>query len=391
MIKLSADPVDSSKLLLDLNGQTAELDRTDFNDALPNTRGFDVNVYGGDGNDRIENDVHTDAVDQVAIYGDAGNDILIGGGGVYAHVNPFTGLGGISFDQLDGGDGDDLLVGGAYTSQINGGAGDDAIFASNTTEWLVTGAGNDVVHGAPSGGPWYTKSWYTPNYDQYDQLFIGQYVSPPWIFGLPGPGPGDRQLDSLSGGDLKGPGIALIEQDVLVIHGTQGDDTAHLWLSSNGKRLAVLMNGQLETFDASLVSKYAFDAQGGNDQLIVHDSPGMVTGWLVRTANPDDQASVVHTQDPPPLIRVGPKAPPPGEAVAPETSTTVSAPVQAPVVPPTKDSKSSAVVVQPVVFSTAAAISPFATVSAWSRVEASNSNGLLSGVADDLDEVLTFI
>jgi Ca2+-binding RTX toxin-like protein len=104
--------------------------------------GVQVTAYGGDGNDKID---ATRSQGSVVVYGDAGNDILIGGN---------------AFDTLEGGAGNDVLADyqrerfipgistGIIENILNGGAGTDtAVFGGKLSDLkIVVGtAGMDVT------------------------------------------------------------------------------------------------------------------------------------------------------------------------------------------------------------------------------------------------------
>lgn len=67
-----------------------------------------------------------------ALYGGAGNDVLIGGSGN---------------DVLHGGDGNDILMGGSGNDTLHGGAGDDILFGGSGDNVLYGGHGNDTLVG----------------------------------------------------------------------------------------------------------------------------------------------------------------------------------------------------------------------------------------------------
>jgi Ca2+-binding RTX toxin-like protein len=72
------------------------------------------------------------------IVGDEGNDVLVaGGGGPDLPVPNF----------LDGGSGDDLLIGNAYADTLIGEEGDDRLFGGGGPDDLFGNAGSDSLHG----------------------------------------------------------------------------------------------------------------------------------------------------------------------------------------------------------------------------------------------------
>jgi Ca2+-binding RTX toxin-like protein len=90
-------------------------------------------IHGGDGSDIIV--AHNNTLGAELIYGDGGNDTLIGGGGA----------------QVYGGDGADVLLALGGAANLSGGAGNDVLLnayaSTDTTAKAVTmsgGAGNDT-------------------------------------------------------------------------------------------------------------------------------------------------------------------------------------------------------------------------------------------------------
>ena len=108
-------------------------------------------VSGTDCNDLLFGSSSTDGHAEV-FNGGAGNDLIFadplfsGSPGRWVSVvNGFT-------DQLLGGDGNDLLVGGGGVDALSGGAGNDVLIGGYGKDELAGGAGNDVfVFNAPAG------------------------------------------------------------------------------------------------------------------------------------------------------------------------------------------------------------------------------------------------
>ena len=319
VMSVGTDPADASKIEFSLNGATLDIDRADIPADWLFGAKMDLQMSGGGGNDRIADNLSAGEFANVWLDGGDGNDTLMGGGGSVTVLGDdgllrkFT-----TIDRLTGGSGDDLLVGRGQTQFIEGGSGDDTIFAANATQEIWTDAGNDVVHGpaGPSsmifGQVWVMKSENGEDVSGSDQLLLGNCFLVP--FGQPAPGPGDRQIGADDPGALAGSDIAALVGDVLVIRGTAGSDTAHLWASADGATLNVSLNGIVKTFSSAAVAKYAFAGAGGNDTLIVHDGAGVPSGWALRTANPDDSIVVQHTQDPGPSDAAPAPALPPAAA-----------------------------------------------------------------------------
>ncbi len=117
----------------------------------------ELRAFGEDGNDTII--VDSNITLPTRLYGDAGNDVLVGGGG------PDLLVGGDGNDQLDGrggddvlkgnsgddilsgGDGNDELLGGGGADELNGNAGDDILRGGGGADVLNGGSGADIIHG----------------------------------------------------------------------------------------------------------------------------------------------------------------------------------------------------------------------------------------------------
>ena len=124
---------------VDVNGQTQymskqQLENTEFklgkgNDVLVVDADVDANIKadGGDGDD--------------VLIGGGGNDTLKGGRG-----NDVI-LGGAGNDTLDGGKGNDCLFGGEGNDTLHGGKGNDWLFGGGGNDRLYGGKGNDHLYG----------------------------------------------------------------------------------------------------------------------------------------------------------------------------------------------------------------------------------------------------
>jgi Ca2+-binding RTX toxin-like protein len=91
----------------------------------------DCRVYGTDGPDRM---TASNELFQI-VMGLGGDDTLIARGG------PYVG------DELDGGDGNDLLRGGYWPDRLSGGAGNDTLLGGINSDRLTGGPGNDILRG----------------------------------------------------------------------------------------------------------------------------------------------------------------------------------------------------------------------------------------------------
>ena len=125
----------------------------DIDDVATGTTGNDV-IDGGNGNDAILGLAGDDTLN-----GGNGNDVLDGGGGddsltggngddlLYGSVGTDSLVGGNGEDSLDGGAGDDELAGGNGKDSLDGGAGDDELAGGNGEDSLAGGAGDDELDG----------------------------------------------------------------------------------------------------------------------------------------------------------------------------------------------------------------------------------------------------
>lgn len=144
----------------------------DGNDRIELPDDFDYFTYGGAGNDTVlgglrgENLLGGSGADRLygrdgidTLEGEAGHDRLFGGSGADS-LRGATGrdrlfggngaddlVGGQGRDRLSGGNGNDRLLGQAGTDWISGGAGDDRLFGGADDDTLGGNAGNDTVSG----------------------------------------------------------------------------------------------------------------------------------------------------------------------------------------------------------------------------------------------------
>ncbi len=102
-----------------------------------------IKIFGGQGNDTLALDETNGALPAANLFGEGGNDTLIGGSGA---------------DMLDGGPGNDMLFGkggadilhgGDGDDTLTGGTGDDQVFGENDNDRIIwnPGEGNDLNEG----------------------------------------------------------------------------------------------------------------------------------------------------------------------------------------------------------------------------------------------------
>ena len=184
----------------------------------------DDSVLGGDGDDVIRGDSGNDQ-----LRGGAGNDTILGGAGddqLFGGVEAILSTDG-GGDQISGGDGNDLIVGGGGQDLLRGGEGNDTIFAGLEEEagsalagpelflfptgFKVTfdaridgGAGNDILIGSDGrdairGGPGNDLIVGNSGADRLlggrgnDQIFAGGFESGDVSANVVAPGPIDSK------------------------------------------------------------------------------------------------------------------------------------------------------------------------------------------------------
>jgi len=190
-------------------------------------------IYGLSGSDTLRGNNGSDT-----LYGDIGNDTLIGGAGS---------------DYLYGGDGDDVLDGYAIT-----GTSDSETYGSDAIDYYYGGKGNDTLYGNSrednyffnlgdgydviTEGSFYSNaSWF---YSNYDRLYLGQGISTDsirytkngndlvitvsatdsvtvknWFSDI------KVRIDFVHFADGSVHDVTFITQEVLTLHGTEGDDS----------------------------------------------------------------------------------------------------------------------------------------------------------------------
>jgi Ca2+-binding RTX toxin-like protein len=182
------------------------------------------------------------AIAQIDVFARAGNDLVRvdESNGAFTTTIPTT---------LDGGAGDDELLGGAGAVTLQGGPGRDKLLGGNGAELLLGGSGDDIINGNKGN----------------DVAFMG---------------PGDDSF-----GWAPGDGSDTIEgdqgNDAMVFIGAAAAEKVDL--SANGNHLRFTRDVASITMDTHGVERVDFDALGGADQVTVND----LAATDVRSVNVD--------------------------------------------------------------------------------------------------------
>jgi hypothetical protein len=285
-MRVYPDPSGPNRLAFELNGAPYALDLAQLSAGL-----HQVVLGGGAGNDRVVSGVAYDTVTVagwwgVRLDGGDGDDFLVGGSA--CHV-------------MNGGNGDDLLVGGNGRNYINGDDGNDTLYGHGlsydghdtdpTYDILDGGNGYDVVHGGSMG--WvYSGQWIDLVFNGYApvpgdgvrvQALPDSGSDTPWFVR------GDPLLRDAGGSQL-----AVVDH-VLVITGTTGDDVVSIEMSDAGSvTLTASINGVTNSYSILDVSSYVFDSRGGHDRVDLTCGNGSfpLVGWAVRSADPNNVVDV---------------------------------------------------------------------------------------------------
>lgn len=211
---------DDGGLFINLGAGNDSVDASQLN--------FGVTINGGEGNDMIVGGSDTDL-----LVGETGNDTLIAGGGddsAFGGLGNDTLRGGSGNDVLDGGDdadlvvgqgGGDLLIGGAGNDTVDGGVGNDSMLGNDGNDSMTGGTGSDVIIGGTG-----------------NDTLLGNEGTDTLI--------GGSGIDSLSGGTSHDVGVGG-EGDTTIRGGAGQSDTGDV------------LRGDVETVNETFDIKYEWE------------------------------------------------------------------------------------------------------------------------------------
>jgi Ca2+-binding RTX toxin-like protein len=164
-ITVGVDPNNSANVQTNINGAIASFPADQFTSVV---------ITGYDGNDLIQivqpNGQIIDPSISIEMYGNNGNDTLIGGDGPeymdgQAGNDSIVGNGGNDTlhgsdgnDTILGGAGSDLIVGGAGSDQLRGGGGNDSLYGQQNADSLWGGAGSNFLNGGGGADTIYARN-----------------------------------------------------------------------------------------------------------------------------------------------------------------------------------------------------------------------------------------
>jgi Ca2+-binding RTX toxin-like protein len=200
------------------------------------------------------------------LFGDGGNDIL------YA-ANHFTQGSPDDYDVLDGGDGDDGLIGGAGINLMFGGAGND---------YFRNGTGNTIAYGGEGNDTFLaTANGYSEFYGEAGNDILRGGIGQSYLDG----GEGDDLLIGGAGVDtlVGGPENDIFEafqNDLL--KGGEGDDIYKFWLGgganaivdSEGANQIVLYSREIPNSQTPILRESIRFSLEGDQYRISYGNPG---------------------------------------------------------------------------------------------------------------------
>jgi Ca2+-binding RTX toxin-like protein len=124
---------------------------------LVDTEVINSSLYGEEGDDTL----NAMASHYAILNGGTGNDVLLGGNPTRDGGDQLDGGDGNDIirafsmnDMLDGGNGNDILDGGSFDDVVTGGSGNDSLYGGGDADSLVGGEGDDLIYGDWSPYGW---------------------------------------------------------------------------------------------------------------------------------------------------------------------------------------------------------------------------------------------
>jgi Ca2+-binding RTX toxin-like protein len=236
---LSGTDLASGAVAIDLEGAPGsgapdgQVDRVTVNGAVGN----EVITIAGSGGVASVSGVpapvlifHSEGTDQLVVNGNAGNDI-INASGLAAGTMALT---------LDGGAGNDTIIGGDSADALLGGAGDDAIVGGDGNDTITAGDGNDLALGGRGN----------------DVALLGAGDD---VFTW-NPGDGSDTVEGQAGVDR------------LEFNGANVNESIDI--SANGGHVRFSRDVASVTMDLNGVEVVSFHALGGADNIVINDLSG---------------------------------------------------------------------------------------------------------------------
>ena len=230
-------------------------------------------LIGGFGNDHLDG-----GADDDILYGDDGMDVLAGGSGndrldggkgfdkaIFGNANnridlrstraQYTGEGFdtlINIEAVNGGGGNDLIIGNALANLLEGGSGDDKLYGLNGDDRLDGGSGDDLLYGGLG------QDVMTGGSGQ-DTFYVGGDGEPDAITDFRDTGDRVMFANTL---DVRAMGVEYFENSLKIYDGDIASenlyvtingipDLASLFISSEGVELwsTIIGGGGSDTFD----------------------------------------------------------------------------------------------------------------------------------------------
>jgi Ca2+-binding RTX toxin-like protein len=263
-----------------------------------------IQIFGRGGDDQLSLDEANGALPAAALFGEGGNDTLIGGSGndlLVGGDGADTLLGKGGADTLYGGDGDDILTGGSGNDFIDGGAGNDRIVwnPGDGTDVIEGGSGIDTVevNGGNASETWVVSTNGT-------RVRLDRTTPGPFFLDIgscenislnPNGGTDSITINDLTGTEVSEVDLNLLPQpgsrvDNIIVNGTDGADSIMVnstngFVEITGLAASVNIRGSQAASDHLTIN-----ALGGDDIVSASD---LAAGFIGFTADGGEGADVL--------------------------------------------------------------------------------------------------